>query len=319
MQRSFKSFEDAFNAPMAANDNTPKKPSQARYRGTLPALRWLYNHDPELAAALAGALPRPESNWSADITDSRHEIRPTIGEMMKAASDAFRVFVRDGVRHEGKGLMREPRGPDATYKSDERVWLGNLLFNRGRLVEWGKTRKGKKLRPVERIIGPEQAGSARNPSRYLRTRPTTPSPLHAAPNALSFSGEPALPPMYDPIDGVEANRAMLAEAYRRSPNVKVTKCPTAVANGAIFLGGVSRPKGNTSAAAVQMWEAPEQTNGEANEVIEEVAARGTLKSIGERLGFAGESADRRGKEALLNAAKVLVAANDNKTQEKSAA
>jgi hypothetical protein len=239
---------------------------------------------------------------------------------MKAASDAFRVYVRNGVRYEGGGLVHEPRGADATYKSDEWIRLGSLKFNRGRLMEWGVTRKGKKLRPIDRITSDASAGqSQRSPSRYLNTNPTTSSPQRADPYKRPLSDAPALPPMLDPLDGVEANRAILAEAYACSPDVTVTKCPTVVARGASFLGGVSRSKGNTSTPAVRMWEGPEQRKGEVRIVIEEVAARGTLKSIGERLGFAGESADRKGKEALLNAARVLVTANDNKPPKKSAA
>jgi hypothetical protein len=36
---------------------------------------------------------------------NKQEIRPTFGELMKAASDAFRVFVRDGIRHIRPGLV----------------------------------------------------------------------------------------------------------------------------------------------------------------------------------------------------------------------
>ncbi|ULJ73392.1 hypothetical protein [Rhizobium gallicum] len=46
-------------------------------------------------------------------------------------------------------------------------------------------------------------------------------------------------------------------------------------------------------------------------MIEEVAGRGTLKSIGIRLGYAEEYADRAGKAALGEAARTLTAANNN--------
>jgi hypothetical protein len=51
-------------------------------------------------------------------------------------------------------------------------------------------------------------------------------------------------------------------------------------------------------------------------VIEEVATRGTLKSIGLRIGYSEAYADRAGKTALIDAAKTLAAANDNKKVER---
>lgn len=65
----------------------------------------------------------------------------------------------------------------------------------------------------------------------------------------------------------------------------------------------------------QAWEAPEVRRGEAASVVEEVAARGTLKSIGLRLGYSEAYADRAGKAAIIDAAKALAAANDNKKVE----
>lgn len=322
MQRKFKTFQDALTAParpVAANDKKPaaKQPSP-RYRGTLPLLRWLHDHYPEMAFAVAEALPKPDTHWVPDAIDNDQEIRPTVGELLKAASDAFRVYVRNGIRHVGSGLVRVPRGAGATYKSDEWIYLGTLKFNRGALTEWGTTKKGKKLQPADRITsGVAEKTSKRNPWRYLKTRPTTSSPLHVAPLLRNMSGLPALPPMYDPQKGVEANRAILAEAYSRSPEVVVAKCPTAVARGAEFLGGVVGSSGTASSGAL-MWEAPEERKGEARVVLEEIAARGTLKSLGERLGYTGSYADRAGRAALIETARILVAANDNR-QKKVAA
>ncbi|MCV0396949.1 MAG: hypothetical protein K5872_08925 [Rhizobiaceae bacterium] len=329
MLRKFRTFTEAFTAPPApANDNLPaaKKPGSARYRGSLPALRWLFGHDEQLAHAVAAALPKSATNWDADAVDNKHQIRPTVGELMLAASDAFRIYVRDGVRHVGEGLVREPREDDANHQADEWVRLGALKFNRGLLVEWGRTRKGKKLRPVDRIISDAGGKSSpRSPNLYLRTSPTTPSPMHVEPLRRPMCRRPVLPSMFQPQDGVDKNRALLRSLgvdggvpFDRLP-CEAEKCPTTVAKGAGFLGGISRPGGNASTAAPQLWEGPEARKGEVHVVVDEVAARGTLKSIGERLGFTGGYADRAGKAALVHAAKVLVAANDNTSRKKSAA
>lgn len=306
----------AAGRPVAANDNEPqRKPRQPRNRSTLPALRWLFDNHPDLAPALASALPKPASNWSPDAVDNDQKIRPTIGELLNTASDAFRVFVRDGVRHVGAGLAME------VDDDVEHVTFGSLKFRAGRLVEWGRTKKGHKLGPVDRIEAGEKTAQ-RNHDRYLnKTKATTPSPMHASSLPRNVSDRPVLPPMLDPQAGVEANRELLRSLgvdgsvrFEDLP-VKATTCETAVAKGAAFLGGVSRPSGNSSAGS-QAWEAPEEAKGEVVEVIEEVAARGTLKSIGLRLGYSEDYADRAGKAALVNAAKTLAAANDNKKLER---
>lgn len=112
-----------------------------------------------------------------------------------------------------------------------------------------------------------------------------------------MSDRPVLPPTLDPQAGVEANREFLRSQFDGLP-LAATKCETAVANGAGFLGGVPRPSGNSSAGA-EAWEAPEEGKGEVIEVIEEVAARGTLKSIGLRLGYSEAHAGRAGRTALI--------------------
>jgi hypothetical protein len=325
-QRSFKTFEDAFTAEpepepaatlVGANDNKPSAKTSARYRGTLPALRWLFDHDAELGRAMAAELPKAESNFSVEVHDSKQEIRPTPGEIVKAASD--------GMPEDGTPAWLEPVVKTGRY-GGKGVHIGSLKFVRGKLVKWGETAKGHELRPVDRITSVSaNRPPERSPSRYLKTRPTTPSPLHAQPLPRAVSAAPALPPMYDPQAGVEDGRELLhslgvdgSVPAERLP-VPVTRCPTAVAKGAEFIGGVSHPCGTASKSAPRMWEGPEERKGEVRVVIEEVASRGTLKSIGERLGFYGERADRKGKEALLNAALVLVAANDNEARKKSAA
>lgn len=290
--------------PKAANDNKPRNP---RYRGTLPALRWLWDNRPDLAPAFASALPREPANWFVDVEPTRQEIRPTIGEMMKAVHD-----------DDGTEL---PTSYSKDGKDDEnaRVAIGSLKFLNGRLMEWGVTKKGKKLKPTDRSRSTEKktASKERSPIFYLATKPTTPSPLHAAHFHRPMSGDPALPPMYDPLPGVEAARKTLSEfgvdgkVTASDLPVRVTLCPEAVAEGAHFFGGVCSPSGNSSSGAV-MWEAPEDRKSDASAVIEEVAARGTLKSIGERLGYDDAAAISAGKAALIDLAETLTLISGNK-------
>jgi hypothetical protein len=121
--------------------------------------------------------------------------------------------------------------------------------------------------------------------------------------------------MYDPQRGVVEARAILqalgvdgSVPFDCLP-VPASKIDDVVAKGAGFLGGILNRKGNTSSGA-QALEAPAERRGEVVTVIEEVAARGTLKSIGLCLGKSGVYADRAGKAALIEAAKTLAAAND---------
>lgn len=271
--------------PKAANDNKP-----ARYRGTLPALRWLWDNHPELAPALAEAIPRPAANWFVDVEPSRQEIRPTIGELMAASHD-----------EDGNVLPQR-----ATAKG---VTLGTLVFRNGTLVEWGVTAKGRKLKPKDRPRTSKDASTvSRNPDFYLKTKANTPSPFDAAHYHRSISELPALPPMYDPLPGARAGREFLkrlgVDGSRKASEINAKVMQTVVAAGAGFIGGVSSPSGNGSSGAVA-WEAPEDRKSDAAVIIEEVAAKGTLKSIGIRLGYSEDYADRAGKAALVEVAKIL--------------
>jgi hypothetical protein len=302
----FKSFAEALTADpalvVADNDNKPAKQPQPRYRGTLPALRWLFDNHPDLAQAVAAAMPKSESSWDAEIAENRQEIRPTIGELMTASAGAIPVF-------------------DQGEKGFERITLGTLKFRNGELMEWGKTKKGHRLKPVDRVA-PARAdkAQARDNERYLKTKPTTRSPLEAIPLPRNMSNRSILPPMLDPLPGRTEARRLLQSLgvdgsvpFERLP-FPATRCKDAAVKGASFIGGVSNLKGNTSGGA-KAWEAPEVRQGETATVIEEVAARGSLKSIGMRLGYSEDYADRAGKAALVEAARVLAAANDNKVEE----
>lgn len=346
MQRSYKTFTDAFRVtqrptPVAANDNCPRKQPEPRYRGKLPALRWLFDNHPELAEAVAEAVKSlSKTSWRADMVDDIIELRPLPGELVAAATASIEKDA-DGneVRH-WHDVVIDPKPVGSTYKDPELISLGSLRFNRGALVEWGQTKKGRKLRPTDRTVSREaERPSRRGSGRYLATKPTTPSPMQAEALPRNVSDAPALPPMYDPLPrvvpnevdrhgrfGVEEGRALLRDfgvdgsvPFESLP-ATATKAPAAIAKGAGFIGGISRSSGTASSVAPEPWEGPApRPKSEAWRVIDLVAARADLKGIGRELGYVEAKATAMGKTALVDAARTLVAANDNERRRKVAA
>lgn len=283
-------------SPVAANDNRRNVPA---YRGTLPALRWLFTNHPDLAVTFAEALPKPDANWFVEVEPTRQEIRPTIGELIKASKYQHQVAITIGGR---------------CYTT-----IGDLRFLDGLLIEWGTTKKGRKLRPADRVRPTGgHSKESRNPQRYLSLRGAVRSCLDAEHLHRPFTSQRAIASMYDPRPGVETARAVLqsfgvdGSVPANRISIAVKHCPPAVANGAAFLGGVSSPSGNSSNGST-LWDAPEEILSEVRIVVEEVAARGTLKSIGIRLGHNETYADRAGKRALLDAAEIIKLAKEKKS------
>lgn len=317
MQHSFKTFADALSsgpAPAAANDNRPRKKTEPKYRGTLPALRWLHDNHPEVAEAMARAIKSlTHTSWDAEASDDTQEIRPTVGELIDGATEA-----RDDL---GNRIWREAI---VEHHSEEDggsvIHLGPLQFRRGELLEYGRTKKGRALKPRDRMSSRDDRNST--PPRNVKAhvfglRATTPSPLHAESLPRNMSGLPAIASMYDPLPGVEANRALLrglgadgSIPFEDLP-FPATRCPPAIADGAEFISGVVGLSGTSSSGAVDPFEAPEKPKGEAWQIVEEIASGATLKDIGERMGFKGGHAIRTAGAAIVDASKALIAANDN--------
>lgn len=322
---TYKTFADALSAspstPKAANDNLPRKQPEPKYRGTLPALRWLHDNHPEVAEAMARAVKSlTRTTWDTEASDDTQEIRPTVGELINGATEG-----RDDV---GNRIWRNESVEHHSEKDGGSViHLGPLKFRRGELFEYGQTKKGRSLKPRDRMAsrGDRIACPPRNTKAYVfGLGATTPSPLHADPLPRNVSGLPALASMYDPLPGVEANRALL-RAFGVDGSVPfedlpfpATKCKPAIADGAEFLGGVVGLSGTSSSGAVDPFDVPERQKGEAWKIVEEVASGATLKDIGERMGFKGGYAIRTAGAAIVDASKALIAANDDR-QKKIAA
>lgn len=304
---TYKSFADALSAPRAteqramaapaaANDNKPKR---IRNNTTLPALRWLYDNHPDLAPAMAAAVKAlAYTEWNTEAIDNDMEIRPTVGELMRAAG---------GNKPE---IMRDSDG-------NPYVQLGALKFVRGQLVEYGRTKKGRKLEPRDRIAArndkPEPKRDARG---YIALPGAVASPLAAKPYQRPISDTPAIGPMYDPLKGVEAARDELQRhgvdggvPFGRLPRIAV-RGKAVIAKGAEFLGGVVGSSGTSSKGAI-MWEAPERPKGEVLCIVEEIASGATLKAIGERMGLKGGHGIRTAGSEIIHAAIALKVANDN--------
>lgn len=322
---AYKTLADALSVrhePLAANDNKPKKQPEPKYRGTLPALRWLHDNHPEFAEAMARAvMSLSPAQDDDDAIDSVQNIQPSVGELLNAATESR--------TEEGGRIWHKQTYENHPEKNGGPViHLGALRFRRGEMIEFGKTKKGRKLQPRDRLVSRDDkvASAPRNLERYIfGLRATTLSPLHAEPLPRNMSGLQALAPMYDPQPGVEANRALLCSfgvdgfvAFEDLP-FHATRCPPAIAKGAEFLSGVVGLSGTSSSGAMGPFETSERPKGEAWQVVEEVAAGATLKDLGVAYGYAASNASRDGTRVLLDAAKALVAANENNREKKAAA
>ncbi len=261
-------------------------------------------------------LAEPRNDGPDEIAPERlHEIGPSINDML---ADLLRVRVTrfaDGIVHRVDGMATEP-----TFAGDTGLLAGMTFYLRPKVrrgVEGGMMLSytdadGNVRRPAYAANKPR---GGKRPHRtkaavqaYLDRPAAAASPLRTEGYQRPMSGAPALPAMYDPLPGVEEARAVLAEAYANDNTPAVTKCPPAIAKGARFIAGIVGAK-QTASVPAPAWHEPEAKP--LSPVIEEVAARGNLTSIGRLLGYRGGYADRAGKRALLAEAKKMVTANDN--------
>ncbi|MDH4993315.1 hypothetical protein QEZ48_21120 [Aquamicrobium lusatiense] len=200
--------------------------------------------------------------------------------------------------------------------------LGGLTFNivpglrraadGGQLVSF-RDGKGKQQRPV---TGSTERGASRRRSvasaRAYLARPAAIASIHAA-EPYQRPYQTALPPMYDPLPGVEEARAELA-ALMAAYTGPIKKCPPAIAKSAHFFGGISSGS-ETKKTPAPIWEVPERRG--LNHILEEVAAGGDFSDVGRAAGYAGKftsNASHRGKVVLLREAARIIeqAAKDGK-------
>ncbi|MBY5698538.1 hypothetical protein [Rhizobium leguminosarum] len=206
-----------------------------------------------------------EGNYDPEVAI---ETRPSEGELLTAVGwkviDRERWYwTREMVNvYESKPSV-ETRLKNRNGGTD--TSLGALLFRDGKLMQWGETRKGAALKPVERTRGVK--GGAADPSRsesaiwaYLELSGAV-SPFTARPYAKAMSTEPAIHGCYDPLPRVEPSAKdrcgrfgaeEAREVLRRlgvdgsvpfdSLPLSATRCPDGLVAGDQWVGGVKKPK-----------------------------------------------------------------------------
>ena len=279
----------------------------------------------------------PDEVWPEML----HEVKPDLHEMLRSAGGIAWPWC--GVRRKRRGKttwIGEPWNyefPDKPALAGRHmVALKGLTFftrpNARRGFEGGMLLSymddaGKVEMPALKATKPR--GGKRphrdDPAGYLALPGAVASPLAATGLQRPLSGEPALAPMFDPQAGTQEARAILKEfgidgsvPFDRLP-FPAKKLADGIAKNARFIGGMSGRCQTASHGTIGNWEPAEPLSGVSAQVVEEVANRGTLASIGIKLGYRGGYADRAGKRALLAAGKALVAANQNNIPKKDAA
>lgn len=278
----------------------------------------------------------PDEIWPEML----HEVKPDIHEMLRSAGGVAWPWC--GVRRKRRGKIIWIGEPWAYTFVDRPARSGKHMvtlkgltfytrpgarpgFDGGMLLSYTDD-AGRLQRPALKATKPR--GGKRphrdNPAGHLALPGAIASPLAAIGLQRPLSGEPALAPMFDPQAGTQEARAILKElgidgsvSFERLP-FPANKLVDGIAKNARFIGGMSGRCQTASHGTIGNWEPAEPLSGVSAQVVEEVANRGTLASIGIKLGYRGGYADRAGKRALLEAGKAIVAANENNSKKDAA-
>ncbi|WP_225040689.1 hypothetical protein WGT02_38640 (plasmid) [Rhizobium sp. T1470] len=218
--------------------------------------------------------------------------------------------------------------------------VGTLIFRDGKLVQWGETKKGSALRPVERHRG-VKGGSAPPRSEgailsYLGLRGAV-SPFTALPYEKPISSEPAIHDCYSPLPREEPNakdrhgRYGVKEAREVLRSFKVdgsvpfdrlpfaaTRHPDGIVTGEQWIGGVKKPKPNASEPAGKEPEFVRQVEtlsyvdylrrrlGQHAKVLDLAITDTSAKDIGIAMGLAPAYAEKRGPSLIEAAIDALI-------------
>ncbi|MGO8172682.1 hypothetical protein ACC764_19495 [Rhizobium ruizarguesonis] len=326
-----------------ANDNKPTRPSLAwpaferlAHRGDYARLFALRHWKNMIFPGSEIDVPE-EGNYDPEVAI---ETRPSEGELLTAVG--WKVIDRERWYFTNEMANVYEAKPSVETQQKNRnggtdTLLGALLFRDGKLIQWGETRKGSALKPVERTRGVK--GGA-DPSRsesaiwaYLELQGAV-SPLTARPYVKPLSAEPAIHGCYDPLPreapsvkdrcgrfGVEEARELLRELgidgsvpFDRLPS-PATRCENALVVGPQWIGGVKHPKplGEISSSAGREPEVVRQIEttsyldylrrrlNQHATVLDLAITDASAKSIGMAMGQAPAYAEKRGP-ALIDAA-----------------
>ncbi|MER9494101.1 hypothetical protein NKI86_19985 [Mesorhizobium sp. M0320] len=302
------------------------------------------------AGQLGGMVAEGETN-----TEEGFEIRPTEPAILHAIG--WKVTGKERWHHTGKKVrIYEPSGIKPKVVPEKppvaaHIEFGDLRFHGNELVEWGRTAKGKPLKPIERPA--QSQGSKLAPKRtdasvwrYLRLHDATPLPgdaigLERVP--VSAEGGGGNGTYYDPLPGVEDGRAVLAAAIKNTIDTKgalppTIMCPPTLIGGKQWTAGVTHCRNDAPGAETGAWSAKSNAARELARMVEESRVRAALgelagildmaitdataKDIGIANGHTESSAQKYGAGVIDSALDVLikvaelrhkpVAANENK-------
>ncbi|WP_394891103.1 hypothetical protein ACG873_07210 [Mesorhizobium sp. AaZ16] len=286
--------------------------------------------------------------------DKREDIRPSIGEIAAAigwtkvgrersepAGRFVSLYERPDGRLAGKEhgkVARETHSAVAPEgKRNGGFALGDLRFNpAGHLVEFGMTKSGKVLRPVEQkraAKGEDKQPKGRTDAQiwsYLALRGEWPDePKYVMPGeAPTFKRRPDAAKAHKMLQrryaecGVNLDCVVdFSEARRLAGIPHGERCPTVLKTGWEFVGGVSRmigtAKGGTSEpdfgahrSAVELarcadFECLRKAIGEHAEVLDMACTDATAKQIGLSRGYRDSYAEKGGIAAINKALKVF--------------
>ncbi|MBA1345969.1 hypothetical protein [Rhizobium sp. WYCCWR 11146] len=283
------------------------------------------------------------------------EIRPSEAELLGAAG--WKVIDRERWAFTGEMVNTyEPtQEVSPKYRTNRNgsleARLGDLLFRDGDLKQWGSTRKGAALQPVERSRGIKGGGkSSRSESAiwsYIELRGAV-SPLTAIPYAKPISSEPAIHDCYSPLPREAPNakdrhgRYGTAEARQLLQQfgvdgsvridelpIKATRCPDGLIAGEQWIGGVKQPKptGEISAPAgrepefVRLVETIDYVEhlrsrlGRNAKVLDMAITDASAKDIGVAMGLAPAYAEKRGTAVIDAAIDALIEVDETARRE----
>lgn len=339
--------------PMPANDNRAPDvlawPTLERlaHRGDENRV-YALRHWRNLNYPGSGYIP-PEPT-DDDTDELQVEVRPSEAELLRAIG--WTVTGSERWEHTGRVVNTYDRADlSAAIKRHRNgtvdIVMGNLVFRDGEMTEWGRTAKGRALRPVERtrgVKGGEQPGRTEAAIwSYLHIPATTPSPFAASSLRRPFSGEPAIANMYDPLPreapsakdrhgryGVEEARDVLrvhgvdgSIAFADLP-VPATRCPNALVVGPQWVGGVKKPKplGEISSAAGRECEVSRRVEtadyvdhlrrvlGDHAKVLDMAITNASAKEVGIAMGKARAYAEKAGPWLIDAAIDALISADE---------
>lgn len=292
----------------------------------------------------------PPEQATDETEESAVEVRPAEAELLRAVG--WTVTGSERWDHTGKlvntYLPAHLKPSIKRHRNDAvDIVLGDLVFRDGEMIEWGRTSKGRALRPVERtrgVKGGEQSGRTEAQIwAYLRAPATTPSPFTSVSLRRPFSGATAITEMYDPLPrqapgtkdrhgrfGVEEARAVLrahgvdgSVAFEDLP-VPATQCQDALVPGPQWVGGVKKPKpaGEISASAgpegqvTRLIETGEYVDhlrrllGDHAKVLDMAITDATAREIGIAMGKGRAYAEKAGPWMIDAAIDALIAADE---------